>query len=181
MSALVKRLQGVMVPAWAKWAALGSLLLAVYGLGRVHEARRGADALANYIGKQATQATRIAQAQVQVVHDTEIKYVDRIRAVYVKGEEIEKRIPEYVTPADAGRFGVNVGFVRVLDAAWGLQPAAAPAESDREPAAVPLGDLAANEVDNATACRVWREQALGVREFYERLRAVTNPGTGEQH
>lgn len=180
MSALVARLQGVILPAWVKWAVLLVLLLAAYGLGRVHEARHGADAMIDYIAKQAAQTTRIAKAQVQVVHETEIKYRDRIQTVYVKGDEIEKLVPQYVTPGDDQRFGVNAGFVRVLDAAWGLQPAAAPAESDREPAGVSLSDVAANEADNATACRAWREQALGVREVYERLRAVTNPGTGEQ-
>jgi len=174
------RVRCVILPAWAKWSALLALLLAAYGLGRVHEARRGADAMVEYIAKQSAQATRIARAQVQVVHETEIKYRDRIQTVYVKGDEIEKLIPQYVTPGDDQHFGVNAGFVRILDAAWGLQPAAAPAESDREPAGVSLGDLAANETDNATACRAWREQALGLREYYERLRTVTTPGTDEQ-
>jgi hypothetical protein len=116
----------------------------------------------------------IVRAQQEVVVQTEIKYRDRIKTVYLKGEEIEKLVPVYVTRADDDRYGVNAGFVRVYNAAWAGEPAGAAVDTDRETANVPLSEVAEVDVFNATACRAWREQALGWREFYDGLRAGIN-------
>lgn len=171
--------RSVVVPVGVRWAVLIALAFAVYGLGRLHEARRGADAMADYVGKQAAQTVRIARAQTKVVTVTETKWRDRIQKVYVQGATIESDIPTYIQPVDLGRFAVNAGFVRVLDAAWAGEPAGPGADSDREPAGVPLDDIAAAEVANATSCRAWREQALGWREFYARQQVAINGKAGE--
>jgi hypothetical protein len=176
--ALLARARAIALPWWAKWAAVAALLLAAYGLGRVHEARRGADAMVDYIGKQSKQSAVIVQRQVQVVTVTETKYRDRIQKIYVEGKQIEADIPKYITPADDDLFAVNAGFVRVVDAAWTGDPAGPAAESDREPAGVPLDRVAAVEASNATSCRAWREQALGWREFYAGQQVAINGRAG---
>lgn len=171
-------LRGVVLPAYVKWLAAAALLASVYGLGRVHEARRGVDAMIDYQAKQAAQAVRIVERQAKVVTLTETKYRDRIKTVYVQGATIESSIPDYVQPADTGRFAVNAGFVRVLDAAWTGQAVGPAADSDREPAGVSLDHVAGAEVHNATSCRAWREQAIGWREFYARQQVAINGQAG---
>jgi hypothetical protein len=178
MNAITTRLaalRGVVLPVYVKWIAAAVLLTTVYGVGRLHEARRGADAMTDY---QAKQAIRIIERQAKVVSVTETKYRDRIKTVYVQGEKIESSIPTYVQPVDIGRFAVNAGFVRVLDAAWAGDTAGPAGDPDREPADIPLDEVAAVEVHNATSCRAWREQALGWRDFYARQQVAVNGKSG---
>jgi hypothetical protein len=178
MKGLVERLQGIALPAPAKWAAAAALLAAVYGFGRLQEARRGADAMSDYISKQAAQGMRIIERQAKTVTVIETKYRDRIQKIYLQGATIENNIPTYIQPADLDRFAVNAGFVRVLDAAWSGTAAGPAANSDREPAGVPLDEVAAVETHNATSCRVWREQAIGWREFYAGQQIAINGKAG---
>lgn len=181
MSAAMERLaslRAVILPAYVKWIAAGALLAASYGVGRLQEARRGADAMTEYLAKQASQTVRIAQQQAKVVTVTETKYRDRIQTVYLQGEKIESSIPTYVQPVDTGRFAVNTGFIRLLDAAWAGDVVGPAVDSDREPAGVPLDEVASAQVDNATSCRAWREQALGWREFYARQQVAINGKAG---
>ncbi|WEF35770.1 hypothetical protein [Pseudoduganella chitinolytica] len=77
----------------------------------------------------------------------------------MKGDEIEKLVPVYVTRADDDRYGVNAGFVRSYNAAWAGEPAGPAAESDRDAAGIPLSEVAEVDAHNATACRAWRELA----------------------
>lgn len=178
MSALLGRLSGVVLPDWAKWAALGVLVLAACGTGRVHEARRGADALADYVGKQATQTVRIVERQAKTDVLVQTKYVDRIQKIYVQGATIETNIPHYIQPSDNERFGVNAGFVRVIDAAWSGDAVGPASDTDRESAGVPLDDVARIQAANATSCRAWQDQALGWREYYARKQVDINGVAG---
>ena len=161
------------LPGWARWVAAAAAGLVVYLLGMLHGERSAGQQHVDYVNAQAARSVVIVKAQQKVVVQTEIKYRDRIKTVFVKGEEIEKLVPVYVTRADDDRFGVNAGFVRSYNAAWAGEPAGAATESDREPARIPLSDVADADAHNATVCRAWREQALGWREFYDTLKAAT--------
>ena len=171
--------RAVVLPWWAKWGAIAVLALATYGLGRVHEARAGADKFLDYVQAQARETARIARAQAKVVTVTETVYRERIKHIYHQGATIETSIPTYIQPLDTGRFAVNAGFVRVLDAAWSGEPAGPARDSDREPAGVPIDTIAGVEVHNATSSRAWREQALGWRKFYAGQQVVINGRAGE--
>lgn len=176
---VIQRARAVVLPWWAKWAALVVLLLAVYGLGRLHEARHGAASMEAYVSQQAAQTVRIAARQAKVVTVIETRWRDRIQKIYVEGKQIEVDIPKYIQPADDLRFAVNAGFVRVLDAVWSGDAAGPAADSDREPAGIPLDEVAAVQVDNATSCRVWREKTLGWRAFYAGQQLAINGRAGE--
>ncbi|MCC6071472.1 hypothetical protein ACFSQU_18185 [Massilia sp. GCM10020059] len=178
MTALLGRLSGIVLPVWAKWVALAALVIVAYGGGRVHEARRAVAVLADYIGKQAAQTVRIIERQAKTDVLVQTKYVDRIQKIYVQGVTIETNIPNYIQPFDTERFGVNAGFLRVVDAAWSGDAVGPAADSDREPAGIPLDDVALAQVANATSCRAWREQALGWREYYARKQVDINGEAG---
>lgn len=161
------------IPAWARWLALAAVSVFVFVFGQMRGERLAGERHIDYVSKQAAQTVKIAKAQERVVVQTEIQYRDRIQKIYVKGDVIEKEVPVYVTQADNDHCVVNAGFVRSYDAAWAGEPAGPATESDREPAGISLADVAETGAFNATACRAWREQALGWREFYEKLKGET--------
>lgn len=120
----------------------------------------------------AAQSVKIAQAQAKVIVETQIKYVDRIKTIYTRGETIEKQVPIYITADDNAGCTINTGFVRIHDAAWTGEPQGSATSADREPAGVSLAAVAETTAFNATACIAWREQALGLREFYAKMQAT---------
>lgn len=182
-SNLALRAGAVVIPRWVPWAAGALALLAIvassYGLGRVHEARIGAAALASYKEKAAIQTVKIVKGETQVVIKTEIKYRDRVQKIYVQGEQIEKAIPDYVQPADDARFAVNAGFLRVVDGAWAGEIAGPASDADREPSAIPISEIARTEAANATSCRAWRDKVIGWRAFYADQQVVINGAAGD--
>ncbi len=127
-------------------------------------------ALLTYKAQVAVAQAKVTEAQAKVVTKVEVQYRDRIKVIKEKGETMIKEVPIYVTEQDAARFGVNVGFVRLYNAAFTGKFAGAAVESDREPASLSLTELGAASVFNANVCRQWREQAVGWRSFYWQLR-----------
>lgn len=170
--AALGRLQGIVLPVWFKWLAIAGLCAAVYGVGRLQEARRGANVMSDYVAAQAARTVAVGRAQTKVVVQTEIKYRDRIQKIYLKGEVIEKQVPVYVTAADNAECRINAGFVRAYDAAWAGEPAGSAASSDRDPAGISLAEVAETNAFNATSCLAWRELALGLREHYQKQQAT---------
>lgn len=133
---------------------------------------RAEAALATYQSQIAIAQAKLANAQAQMVTKVEVRYRDRIRVVKEKGETIIKEVPIYVTEQDARRFGVNVGFVRVYNAAFTGKSAGTADESDRQPANFSLTELGEVSAFNANVCRQWREQALGWQRFYRQLKEL---------
>jgi len=166
MTRVLSRLQDVILPAWLKWVAIAALCVAMYGVGRLHEARRGNEAMSDYLAAQAARTVVIGRAQTKLVVQTEIKYRDRIQKIYLKGEVIEKQVPIYVTAADNAECRINTGFVRSHDAAWAGEPAGPASGTDRDAAGVSLAEVSEANAYNARTCLAWRELALGLREHY---------------
>ncbi len=170
---MFSKITDVILPVWSRVLIAALAFGIVYVLGMMAGERRAGAQHVAFVSAQAAQTAKVEQAQTKVVIQAEIKYRDRIQKIYIKGNEIEEQVPLLVTAADRS-FGVNVGFVRSYNAAWSGEAAGSPAEPDREPAGIPLVDIADVDAGNATACRAWREQALGLREFYEQLKTATN-------
>ncbi|WP_211441836.1 hypothetical protein [Collimonas humicola] len=162
-------------PTWL-WGLLLGLLFAAalvfvgdqHGAGRIRSEWGAETERRNEADREVARANRAIAAK------TEIIYRDRIQKIYIKGDEIEKQVPIYITEVDSSRFAVNAGFVRLYDAAWSGESAGPAAESDREPAGISLAEVAAVEAGNATSCRAWREIAVGLREYYAHLQVITN-------
>lgn len=165
------------VPLWARCLLLLALAACVYLFGFMAGERHAGERHIDYVTAQAAQAVKVAKAQIQVLVKTETKYRDRIKTVYLKGETIERSIPAFVTAGDSERCSISAGFVRVYNAAWTGSPAGPPAESDRGPTAVSLAELAGVDAHNAASCLAWREQAVGLRELYRNMQAVSRGET----
>lgn len=167
------------LPSWVRWPALVLAFAFTAMIFQMRGERIAGQRHIDYVTNQAAQSTKIAQAQTVAVIQTEIKYRDRIKTIYVKGDVIEKEVPVYVTQADNAGCTINAGFVRSYDAAWVGEPAGSAASSDREPAGISLAAVAETDAFNATVCRAWREQALGLRDFYQKIKLVTNAPPAE--
>ena len=161
-----------LLPAPARWIALAGIAIAMYLLGKLQGERAAGQVHLDYVQAQAARGVVIAKAQAEVVVRTEVKYRDRIKTVYLKGEEIEKQVPVLVSPADDLQPGVSVGFVRSYNAAWSGEPAGPAAGTDRDPAGIPLAEVAESDAHNAKSCLAWRELALGLRDFYQQQQSV---------
>lgn len=156
----------------AKWGLIAALVSAFAGFFWIKGNEHGTQKLTDYIGKQATETVRVANARVQVVTETETVYVDKIQKIYVKGATIEKEVKVYVTQKDDAGCVVPVGFVREHNAAWSGTPAGSPAESDRGASGVPLSSVAEADAGNAASCLVYKTQRDGLIEVYRKLQAV---------
>lgn len=161
----------VVLPTWAKWAALAAAAVALYAFGRLDGARIEGAKHSDYVAGQAGKATQIQQARERVVTKVEIQYRDRIQVVREKGETIVKEVPVYVSAETDSRFPVPRGFVRVHDAAAAGEPAGPAAESDGEASPVVASAAAKTIAGNYAECRRWREQVIGWQDFYEQLRS----------
>ena len=179
MIGLAMKLGQFVLPGWARLLTLASVAASVFALGVMRGERWAGERHIDYVTRQAAQTVAIARAQAEVVVRTEIKYRDRIQKIYVKGEEIERQVPIYVTPADSAACSVNAGFVRAYNAAWTGDSAGAAEGADREPSGVSLAAVAEADAHNAASCRVWREQVLGFREFYSNLKLATDQARPE--
>lgn len=162
------------MPAWSRWLVIGLLIGFVFMFGQMRGERIAGERHIDYVTKQASQTVKITRAQTKVLVDVQIKYLDRVKTIYLKGATIEQQIPIYITSTDNARCSINAGFVREYNAAWTGHAAGTAFDSDRDPTGIPLAEVAAADAYNATSCLAWREQALGLREFYERLKTATN-------
>jgi hypothetical protein len=167
------------IPPLGRWLAIGLLTAAFGTFTYIRGLEHGQHELADYIGKQAAQTVTIVKHEVQTVTKTETKYRDRIQKIHDQGEQNASRIPEVLPPDLDRRLPLPAGFVRILDAAWAGAPVGPATDSDKEPSSVPPSVVAANESDNATSCRIWREQALGWREFYADQQIAINGKAGD--
>lgn len=120
--------------------------------------------------KQAKAIKETVKQEAKIVVKTEIEYRDRIKKIYIKGDEIEKTVYKYISPAVSDSVLITNGFVRIHTAAWTSTPAGPASITDNEPAGISLIEVAETETHNATSCLAWREQALGLRAFYADLK-----------
>lgn len=134
----------MLVPLWARVAAVALLAVGCLGLGWVEGAQHAEDR------NEARRVVEERQAQAEIARlaakgsEVVLQYVDRVKTVEGATRVITKEIPRYVTPtADAG-CTVPAGFIRLLDAdpnvpATLYQPAAGPVDA---PSGVALSTVA---------------------------------------
>lgn len=162
-----------LLPWWARLGFVGMVGMMVFGLGVMYGDQRTGQKHIDYITSQAAATVKLVRAQQVVVTKVETKYRDRIKTIYLNGDEIEKSVRDYISPAANAACTINLGFVRVIDAAWTSTPTGAASESDGESTGISLTETAETTAHNAKVCLAWREQALGWREYYDRLKALS--------
>lgn len=152
---------------------IASFAAFMFVLGVMHGERSAGQRHIDYIEAQAAKSIAIVKRHQGIVAKAEVKMLDRVNVIYKQGEEIEKLIPIYITGLDDQRFSVSNGWVRLYDSAFSGEPPIAATELDHEPSELPISAISEVNTHNATACRQWREQALGWREFYDQIRKAS--------
>lgn len=165
-------LTDVIVPPWARWAAIIALAVASYGTGRLQEAHHAQD-------QAVEKVITLVKTQVKTVTKVETVYKDRIQKIYVQEKNLESLVPSVVPPSVDEHFAIPAGFLRLASAGWSGAAAGPASDADAGPSAVRFSELAAIELSNAASCRVWREQALGWRDFYARQQVTFNGRAGD--
>lgn len=115
--------------------------------------------------KAATDKVRIVYKQGKVTEKVVTKYVDRIQTIRVKGDEIIKEIPVYVTPENDAACTINNGFVRLWnDANQGAVSDAAPG-TDAAPAEVSLSDVGQQKAIESRVCHETEAKLEALQEW----------------
>ena len=138
---------------------LGIALAGVWLTDRYKAANKRADDAEKTVASLRSQIDSTDAGVVEV-----IKYVDRVKTVYVKGDTIIKEVPRYV-PAEAdAACTVPVGFVRLHDAAAAgdvLDPN--PGAADARPSGIALSAIAGTVVGNYTECHANAERMTALQ------------------
>lgn len=163
----------MIIPIWARWLVVVGIFLAGIAFGWVKGDEHGTQKLIDYVGKQATETTRIAQARTVVVERVTTKWRTRVEQVFVRGDAIEKEASQHVTEDDNRGCIVPRGFVRIYDAAVAGDPdPGAPGVDERAPSGVPLSVVAETDAFNLKLGHAWRARAEACVEAYEAVRGV---------
>lgn len=144
----------------ARFVAFGLLLLSVFGYGWFKGNEHGTEKLTDYIGKQATASAKIIAKQTVVTEKVRTEYVNRVKVIKEKGDEITKVVPLYVLDDDACH--VNTGFRVVHDAA----------ASNTLPPPPSGTDAAASGLTLATSLGTVTQNYTTYHEIAERLRKL---------
>lgn len=107
--------------------------------------------------------TKQAEATVKVVTE----YVDRVKVVHQKGEEIIREVPVYIRPAD---YMLPLGFGVLHDAAaTGVFP---DASGDTDAATIDAAAALETVVGNYTTCTAIREQLISLQDWIRTQEAI---------
>lgn len=152
----------VKLPLWARVAApLVLIALVVFLWGRVkeHYREQGREEVRIELNKQIAE---LKQKREKVTTVTEIKYVDRIKEVKVKGDTIIKYRDVFV-PTDSGY--LNGGFRVYFDAA--IENRIPDPAEIANAAPVAVTDVADTHAANAKQCNEYIEQLNGWIDWAE--------------
>tara|TARA_R110000868_G_scaffold175682_1_gene412844 strand:- start:194 stop:745 length:552 start_codon:yes stop_codon:yes gene_type:complete len=101
----------------ARFAVLGLACAALFGYGWFKGNEHGTAKLTEYIGKQLTESIKMQGKQAVVTEKVVKKYIDRVKVIKEKGDEIEKLVTVFVpAKVDAG-CRINNGYLRLHNAA----------------------------------------------------------------
>lgn len=151
-------------------AALLAMVLALLGLSFFGGYKVAA---AKYLAEKAETAEILAgltKAANEVTIKYETVFVDRVKKVYIRGREITKEVPIYVTVEDDRACELRNGFVRVFDASLRGEPAGPAADTDRAPSGIALSRATEAITSNNTELRACREKLRGWQDYYDDLR-----------
>lgn len=153
-------------------AAVAALLIGSYTFGsNAGWTRRDARAKAEQLVDARAAAAQFEQAQADGFR-IGAQYAQRTVEIRTRTEWLTSRVRDYVTPADDARAVLNLGFVRLHDAAAaGVDPAPVTG-ADAAPSGVALSAATRTLVDNYGSCHLWRAQVIGLQDYVTAITGV---------
>ncbi len=157
-------LGSIVLPAWAKLAAMGAVAGMLFGAGVCAGLRWDAGKVARLEAAQAKAeaaaaraARALTRAQDFVTHVQETAALKTQQQIRTVTRTVVKKVPIYVTPKTDAAFPLPNGFVRLHDAAaLGVDPASLSgpaAGADAAASAVTASHAAAVIAENYGICR----------------------------
>lgn len=128
---------------------------------------------AEYLVEKAELTERVRELErygLQISRHTQVRVVEKVKKVYVRGRTIVKGIPIYVTQEDDRACELRNGFVRVYDSSLRDTTTGPASESDRTPSGVALSRATETIIENNTEHLACREKLLAWQQFYEQLK-----------
>lgn len=98
-------------------------------------------------------------------------FVDRVKKIYIKGNETIREVPVYVTKEDDRACELRNGFVRMYDASLRGEAPGPAADSDRAAAGIELSRATETIVANNTELLACRARLDGWQKFYGELKS----------
>jgi hypothetical protein len=97
------------------------------------------------------------------------EYAGRSTEIRTRTETLTREVPRYVTPADDAAGRINVGFVRLHDAAAAGVDLGPAGPADAAPSGVALSAVARTVAGNYGTCLGWRQQVIGLQDLVTTL------------
>ena len=149
-----------------------TLLFSAYSFGERQERLQWELKVAQLNEEIATLEAKSQNVTTQVV----TKYVDRVKIVKEKGDEIITQVPVYVgKPADDHCI-VNVGFVLLHDAAAKNEVPRAAGDLNAEAPGIKLSTVASTVAGNYNTCHQTMTQLESLQEWIREQETVFNKG-----
>jgi hypothetical protein len=149
-------------------SALVIALSTVYYLGRKHVH----DLYEVKILEQEKLIQEIQTKQAEVTVKVVTEYVDRVKIVKEKGDQIVKYVDRYITAEDDAKCSIPTKFVSLHDAAAANEvPDTASLTNDRA-SEVKLSELGKTVTENYSTCYQIREQLIGLQTWVKEQHAV---------
>ena len=158
--------------------AIGILLFGLVGAYIYGHHEGSVEVQAKWDAEKAQELKQVAVAQVKsdaITTKVETQYVDRIQYIHDKGKTIIQKVPVYVTPQADSRCTVNVGLVRLLDAAASSSSAAPASASTAYDAAsgIELSAIGKSVADNyVNVCQANAEQLKELQDWERQQQSV---------
>jgi hypothetical protein len=161
------------IPWTYRLLALAALGLTLVGFGWVKGAGHVQAQWDAAVKQQAQQATAVREEQAQATVKVVTQYVDRVRVVREKGDTIIKEIPVYVPVQADAACTINLGFVRLHDAAAaGALPEPA-RNTDAAAADIALSTVAGTVATNYQTCHETAEQLRALQTWVREMASTT--------
>ena len=157
----------MVLPGWAKYAAVVALCVVIWGHGYIRGVGRVEQRLETQHAAEVAVLLGRVQAAATIADRVVYQYMDRYHIVRERGATITREVTKYVTEKSDAACPIPLGFVRLHDAAAGsreLLPA--PAIGADDPATgVTLSRIATTIGENYTTCNGTREQLIALQAW----------------
>lgn len=110
------------IPWYYRWLAIALLILGTIAFGFVKGMKHVQDKWDSSVQKENLLVTQKVIKQGEITTKVLTQYVDRVRIVKEKGEEITKNVPIYVNTKNDADCVINHGFIVLHDSAANQNP-----------------------------------------------------------
>ena len=160
------------IPLAAKISIALTLVIALFSSGLYVGNRLGISSCQEAVIESQRHGLEVSAKQSQISDSVTTKYVDRIKIVQGRTQEIIKEIKVYVTEKNDVQCMVNTGFVRMWNDANSSSISASSGNSDETASTVILSEVATQHAKEALICNETEQQLLSLQEWVREQQSI---------